>query len=561
MSKGIEAFRKSIGELLGRYERRPVVLPEFQRPYSWDKAQVTAFWSDLLEFQRIYAGSPVTASYFLGSVVILKSDEQIVLLDGQQRLATATIALSAMRDVARSLDLNGTKVGADLARDIQRELLQKDTKPVTYSLTLGELDEEFFLKAIKVDPPLAASPKLRSHELIEAAREISREKVREFVGHSSLEQAKDVLENLQDALTKGMLVVAIQVQTEDDAFSIFESLNDRGLRLSVPDLVLNLLMRRASTKKEQRIVRDKWNAVVRHLGRRDVSRFLRHMWVSGHGDVKSQGLFTVIKAELEAKKISSSEFADECLDECETYIALLDQTLRLPKNDARNLEGLVRYLDVQPALPLLLSAYRCLNGSDFGKLLRMAVVQYVRYVLVTNQNPLHVETAFYEAARVMRDRKRQGDTSAKVLAGARGILRRLDVDDAAVEIAARDLELERTEAIWLMTQLANERQSKTREIATAVVNLEHIFPQNPATGWKNVDDLAPFRWHIGNLTILGEKLNRQAQNKSFAEKKAQFYAKSEVKMTQDLSRIAAWTPEALRKRAALLAKQVVATWR
>jgi uncharacterized protein with ParB-like and HNH nuclease domain len=142
MSEEIDATRKSLGELLGRYERRPVVLPEFQRPYSWDKAHVVAFWDDLKTFRATYAASPVTASYFLGSIVVLKSDSQIILLDGQQRLATATIALSAIRDVARGLDPQGSHKGGDFARDVQRELLEKDTNPITYSLTLGELDEQ-----------------------------------------------------------------------------------------------------------------------------------------------------------------------------------------------------------------------------------------------------------------------------------------------------------------------------------------------------------------------------------------------------------------------------------
>lgn len=457
MSKEIDAFRKSLGELLGRYERRPVVLPAFQRPYSWDKAQVGAFWDDLLEFRGAYASAPVTASYFLGSVVILKSDSEIVVLDGQQRLATATIALAAMRDVARSLDdANGIE-GANLARDIQRELLQKDTKPITYSLTLGELDEDFFLKAVKVDRPLAVKAKLRSHELIESARDTSRTRVREYLGRSSFDDSRERLEVLQDALTKGMVVVVIQVRTEDDAFNIFESLNDRGLRLSVPDLVLNLLMKRAANKKEQKKTRDTWNAVVRQLGRRDVSRFLRHMWVSKHGDVKAQGLFTVIKNELKAKRITSGTFVEECLEESETYVALYDQTLKLPKEAARNLDGLVRYLDVQPSMPLLLSAFRSLSAVDFAKLIRMAIVQYLRYVLITNQNPLNLETAFFEAARVMRDRHSKGLTSAKVLAAAREVLSRLNVDDATVELAARDLELERGSAVWLMTELANQQ--------------------------------------------------------------------------------------------------------
>ena len=73
-------------------------------------------------------------------------------------------------------------------------------------------------------------------------------------------------------------MVAIKVQAEEDAYRIFETLNDRGLRLSVPDLLLNLLMRRSADDTQRNLVRQKWNYMLGQMDRRDISRFLRHMW-------------------------------------------------------------------------------------------------------------------------------------------------------------------------------------------------------------------------------------------------------------------------------------------
>jgi uncharacterized protein with ParB-like and HNH nuclease domain len=153
MTKTLDTDKYTIGSLLGRYERRRVILPPFQRSYSWEKSQLNQFWDDLVLFEKEFAKAPQTASYFLGPIVVMQQEDHIELLDGQQRLATATISLGAMRDAARALDKTGSTKGADLARDIQRELLEKDTDPVSYSLTLGQLDEPFFVKAIKTDPP------------------------------------------------------------------------------------------------------------------------------------------------------------------------------------------------------------------------------------------------------------------------------------------------------------------------------------------------------------------------------------------------------------------------
>ena len=526
MTQTIDAHRWTIGSLLGRYERRPVVLPPFQRAFSWERAQLSVFWEDLITFAASYTTAPLTASYFLGSIVVIESDEQILLLDGQQRLATATIALAAMRDLARALDKAPSIKGADFARDIQREILEKDTDPPSFSLTLSDLDEPFFLKAIKNDPPAVPSTKLRSHLLIQNAYNLSKGKLEEITKGISVEKTLKRLKSLRDALTKGITIIAIQVQNEEDAYNIFETLNDRGLRLSVPDLVLNLLMRRAPDATARQLVRQHWNTLMRQMGRRDVSRFLRHMWVSMYGDLKAEGLYSAIKKNLEQKKITSVDFAEQCADECEAYVEILDVNISLPRPALTDLEGLVKYLGFASAPPLLLAGYRCLSETDFAKLLSALVTVYVRYGLIANQNPTDLETACFEAAREIRARSEANETSAKQLQAAKAILKKLVVSDTIVEDAVADLVLERSQAVWLMTRLANQLQSATKEVGMDRANLEHIFPQNAGAGWPNRRDLEPFIWHIGNLSILGNRINRKAQNKSFADKCSLHYSKS-----------------------------------
>lgn len=560
MSKKIGATSKSIGQLLGRYERRPVVLPQFQRPYSWDKPKVLAFWEDLASFKITYDSSPTTASYYLGAIVVIDSEEQLLLLDGQQRLATATILLASIRDAARQLASDSISKASDLARDIQRELIEKTDDPISYSLTLGELDQEHFKKSIQSDPPIPHEVKLRSHQAIANSRALCGDKVRDMIHGLSLETQIKRLKSLADALTKGMNLIEIQVPSEEDAVQIFETLNDRGLRLSVPDLVLNLLMKRASDKDRRKTVRDQWNEIIRSMGRRDVARFLRHFWVSYYGDVKSQSLFAEIKKRLESENMDSAAFSEMCSEECETYVSLLDIDIPCDSGTKSNLEGLVKYFDVSNALPLLLAGYRCLNPADFAKLVKAILVTYIRYSLICNQNPLEFETALYRAAREVREASRKNESSAKAVQLARTILKELHVGDADVKSAAGSRELERSEAQWLLTQLANSMQTKTKELAMANCNLEHILPVKPAAEWGDVTDLAPFTWRLGNLTVLSEKLNSAAQNKKFETKKDNYYAKSEVKMTQELCKLKNWNAKEVEARGKELGMEIARIW-
>ena len=100
-----------------------------------------------------------------------------------------------------------------------------------------------------------------------------------------------------------------------------------------------------------------------------------------------------------------------------------------------------------------------------------------------------------------------------------------------------------------MTQLANAQQSKTKEVGMDKANLEHIFPQNAGSEWPNRSALEPFTWHVGNLTILGKRINNKAQNKSFSDKSKDHYTNSDRKMTRELLKEAGWNEAAIRNRA------------
>jgi uncharacterized protein with ParB-like and HNH nuclease domain len=91
-----EANRQTVGALLSTTSPR-IEVPEWQRSYSWGSAEVEAFWKDLVAFDGQYPGKNIAGEeYFLGSIVLVTGGPTNLLLDGQQRLATATILLSVL---------------------------------------------------------------------------------------------------------------------------------------------------------------------------------------------------------------------------------------------------------------------------------------------------------------------------------------------------------------------------------------------------------------------------------------------------------------------------------
>jgi hypothetical protein len=558
MNGSFDSHPRNFGELLGQYEKRPLNVPQFQRGYSWEKSHVATCWDDLKTFRETKPGSSAAGKYFLGPIVIIPEPDEQILLDGQQRLATATILFAVIRDLAR-IEI-ATDKAKDLARDIQRDLISKDEDEGLFALNLGELDQDFFRKSVQSDPPVNTAVTLRSHRAIQSAKQYLRTAVLQIIEGKKADEQVKVLKALKETVATDLVTVAITVDSEDNAYRIFETLNDRGLRLSVPDLLLNFLMRNAENATQRNSVRNTWNVMLEKMGRRDIDRFLRHMWLSKYGDLKARGLFHEIKDYIHNKKMNSVAFAEVCSDECTSYLSIVEPDAKVLGKAYSHVVGLVKYLQIQPAVPLLLAGLRTLQPQAFEKLSRSVASIALRHSVIANLNPSDLESAFYESGRMLRVLKAKGATNAKALHDIRTVLAKVNPDDATVLKSFDELHLNKPEAQYMLGTIANTLQSKTKEIAIDTPTVEHIYPESPGLHWAQSDVIPDYLWHIGNLTLLGKKLNEKTANLGFLEKQ-KGYASSEIELTRRIAKdFASWNRDDVLKRAAMIGKQAVNIW-
>lgn len=554
-----EAFNsqsKNVGELLSANERARIVVPQFQRGYSWEKKHVEAFWNDLISFQQESKAKGGPVKYFLGPIVTLaESKEKIALLDGQQRLGTAMILFCAMRDLARGLKI---QAASDFARDIQRELVEKEG--AGFSLEMGETDKLYFAETVQNDPPAQKQPSLRSHRNIQKAQQFLSEALKKQTGSVAPVEALALLKDLRQIVRSDLVMACIPVSSERDAFRIFETLNDRGLRLSVPDLLLNYLMRVANSDEERKQIREFWNEMLDHMGKRDINRFLRHMWVSRFGDLKNQDLFTALKTHVEGNSIKSVDFTRTCAEECEYYMHLVEQNEEHLKEATPFVRNLVRQLDVQSALPPLLSVYLCLR-EDLEKVTKWLLVYVTRYSVIGNQDSSGLETILFQLARAIREMTQKPDSAKGCLKYIRDILTQNSPSDDQIKTAMPELILSPDEARYVVVQLARSMQSNTKEVTIDDANIEHIFPKNPSDEWTNKESLGPLLWHVGNLTMLGRRLNKNAANRGYDTKRPYYQSTTELEITQQLAKdYTAWDEVSIRSRAEGMADLANKVW-
>src|SRR5215208_4811437 len=253
--------KKAIGQLLSM-TTPPIVVPEWQRNYSWTTSEVETFWQDLLAFHELYPDENINdQEYFLGSIVMVDNNVSHLLLDGQQRLATAAILVSVIRDSLAHYNRDAaTRTSTRYLTDFDDALNRN-----TYKVTLNRYDRDFFRREIMElrdsgyeEPPAS----LNSHKLIRQARKFLNDKIEQkYKEIGNPERSHQWALRILRVLTGHMSVVAVVSQDEDNASTVFETLNDRGIGLSTPDLVRNLVLRRAREDAREEII-DLWGIVL-----------------------------------------------------------------------------------------------------------------------------------------------------------------------------------------------------------------------------------------------------------------------------------------------------------
>ncbi len=551
-----EAARQTIGTLLSTTSPR-IEVPDWQRSYSWTTEEVESFWQDLMAFSARYPDDNINnEEYFLGSIVLVTGGTTNLLLDGQQRLATATILLSVLRDARRQYK-------SDAAARLQAKYisdLDDATSKTTFVLTLNVYDRGFFCSEIQdepQDPPVRPAPALRSHGLIRKARLYFTDRVAE--ASEELGGGQTAFKwNLRvgHVLCDHMSVVSVTSTDEDNAAEAFETLNDRGIGLSTPDLLHNLLLRRAPDDDTRKRIVAAWQAVLSINEEASVEGFLRHYWVSHRGDVKARKLYREIKDTIISEDIQSLALSLDLAEAAPVYRDIVRAHDEDP--DLRRLLEAVRTLGARALYPALLAGYAAADDDDKGKdklrLLTSALVaMFVRYNVIGGRETTVMETTVYEIAAKLRKTK---DFDAAV-SGIAALAP--DAKDFVARFQRRNITRMAT-ARYLLREIEHAKR-KTQEVAiegTDRVHVEHIYPQTPSEEtWPNHAQAIN---RLGNLTLLGKRLNTSIGNAGFATKQRDGYAASEILMTQELIPLEKWDMNAIDERQRELSKWAFDIW-
>lgn len=543
--------KKTIGELLSTTSP-PIVVPDWQRNYSWESSYVEAFWSDLVNFSDQYRGDNINEQeYFLGSIVLVNSGVSHLLLDGQQRLGTATILLSVIRDYLREYSSDAAiRAGSKYIADFDDA-----TGANSFKLTLNIYDREFFRREVQeVAESASARPEasLGSHTLIRNARNYLAGKFEEK--YEELSRGKGAFDwalRIRKVLTDHVSVVAVASTDEENASAVFETLNDRGIGLSAPDLLRNLLLRRANESERAEIISG-WQVVLEMEEDAKVDDFLRHYWLSHHGDVKTRSLYKEIRHYVISKNESSVVFTRSLKKSASLYRDLVSG-----RDDDAELQRLLRsvaMLGARSLWPAILSGWEAGGLVDKRRNLAKALIAlFVRHNVIGNLENSKLESVVFEVAKQLR--------STQDFEGAIARLKTLAPSDDEFVEQFKNARISRQGTARYILREIEHCKRKTGEVSVEApdrVHLEHIYPQTPRPGfqWENHVSAVD---RIGNLTLLSSRMNESIKNGPFSDKKP-IYVQSDLLVTKDLAAFDDWTVESIKSRQEKLSEHVLSVW-
>ncbi|MEZ2228518.1 MAG: DUF262 domain-containing protein [Microcoleus sp.] len=555
----LETRTTSFGDLIGNGKIYRV--PPFQRDYSWTEENWEDLWQDILMLHN-----NLSVSHYMGAIVLQSSataDKEFTVIDGQQRLATLSIIAVAVIEKIRLLVEQNVQPEANRERQeiLKRTYLgDRDPRSLRYSskLFLNENNDDFYQSnLVNLRKPLNIRSLSKSNQLLWQAFDYFSQE---------LEKMPDIFQDgekltafLGDTVAQRLLFIQISVEDELNAYTVFETLNARGLELTSTDLLKNYLFSLFQGPDDLKAAQRQWKRIINMVQMEEFPAFLRYYLSLNYSRVRRERLFKLVR-----ESVKNAQQAFDLLDKLENFSSLF-VALGSPNDefwrDTPQNQPYIRALNlfrVKQVYPTLFAAYQRFSAEDFTRLLKLVVAISFRYSIVSSLNPNELELLYNNAAL---------DIASGKITGMRQVFDTLRPGYVKDEKFQQDFALlslstkgqKRKLVRYIFCNL--EADESGIEVNEDSFSIEHILPEVPTDDWRqNFTDvqIEEMVYRLGNLSLLEPSFNRDIGQKNYQIKREKYqqsvYALTKNILAED------WTPDAIAARQRNLARRAVHIW-
>ena len=535
-------------------------MPVNQREYAWEDKHVLALFQDFSK-----AINQDKQTYFLGTIVLTKGKDGIPeVADGQQRLATTTILLAAIRDYL--FNKNEDRRMRSVEDDFLFKIVRRDND-FSPRLALNLDDNSFFKNRILSQPNSPdrdIAPTKTSHHKIEKAAKLAAKHVEDILKPQSESNKIPTLNDWLEFIEYNAKVILLKVPDELDAFVMFETLNDRGLKTSQIDLVKNYLFGEAGDRLAE--AQQKWSKMTSTLDSVDDNDiaflYLKHLLSAMYEMTRDREIFERIRAKVKGKG-ETIRFLDTLAERASDYVAILNPEHSKWNNYDPTIRKSIQTMNDLQATPLrhlMLSVALMFEPSEATKAFRLFISWAIRFLIVDARRGGSLEESYAEQSKQIYDGK---ITTTKELADA---LVKVIPSDSQFKTQFEFAQISKAKlARYLLRSLElKEKSNPEPEFIPneeTVINLEHILPENPNNDWKHIDaETARTNYkRLGNMVLLQATKNNAIGNRGFDEKKPILKASAYI-LTSQVAKEATWGATEISERQKKLAELAIKTW-
>ncbi len=604
----INVSKHSLSNIFDIESKTVFSIPKYQREYTWGINEWETLFDDLIENSE---------GYFLGSIICINaspefSSPKYEVVDGQQRLLTLSLLLAALYDVLQEHKEQLDEDDQACIVQLKKHLTVK-TAPKTLISRLvpqkqgSNLDDYLGLLAkIGVLPP-APMPGFAGIRRVVKAYRYFQARIKERMAQNGMEGGVAEAFFLRNRVCSAIFVV-IEVSSHSDAYTLFESLNNRGVPLTAVDLIKNLLLSKLDGDPEADLdyCFERWTEIIENLGDRyaEQERFFRQNYNAFRKSLNAPfaggerqyplGAIATRSNLLDIYERIISKDPGNMLKELSAnaliYSGIVLNRSSLPLTPLQEAYRDLKRVQGAPAYLLLLYLEKRrkelqLADEDLAGVCRLLVSFFVRRNL-TDLPPTRdlsrmfmafieeIEEHEYLGGAVLENlRKRLAESSASDEAFAERLRGPVYEDNANLTrfilcmMEEKRMTAETAQDLW--------RKTGSQQF---VWTIEHIFPQGGSIPQAWVDMIADgdrdmakeiqlkYVHTLGNLTITG--YNSALGGKSFEEKKNRRDAngsfigyRNGLHLNSDVCDKETWTVEAIKERTERLAKVIMDMFR
>src|SRR5574343_400653 len=220
----LHVSNKNMGKLLGEMQGKKFIIPDFQRPYKWDREKCETLWNDVVNF---FESESSSSEYFLGTIVTADNDDKNPLvIDGQQRITTFFLLLRAFYKKLEGMKEDDEVLGLKMqlgpciwdVHSISKKVSDY-TKIHIFSEVATDVDNETFHKIIETgESNIGKEDNYSCNYRFFMASCDEYARLKPFKWY-----------DLCVTILNRCIILPIECNTQETALTIFSTLNDRGL--------------------------------------------------------------------------------------------------------------------------------------------------------------------------------------------------------------------------------------------------------------------------------------------------------------------------------------------